>query len=205
MKMPLEMEMKKKSDEIIAHAVSHLPIVKEFAMKLGIVEIVNELVPSQMDEDPGTIFLGMILDTLSGRTPLYRLDEFFENQDTELLLGKNPKAEAFEDYNVARVLDKACNTGTMKIFTEISRRAVLLFDVETVHVSFDTTSISVFGEYEQCSGESAVDVPFAITHGYSKDHRPDLKQFLISIFEAVSDIDALRWRKHTRIRKDRGR
>ena len=56
MKMPLEMEMKKKSDEIIAHAVAHLPIVKEFAMKLGIVEIVNELVPSQMDEDPGTIF-----------------------------------------------------------------------------------------------------------------------------------------------------
>ena len=181
MKMPLEMETKKKSDEIIAHAVAHLPIVKEFAMKLGIVEIVNELVPSQMEEDPGTIFLAMILDTLSGRTPLYRLDEFFENQDTELLLGKNPKAEAFEDYNVARVLDKAYNTGTMKIFTEISKRAVLLFDVETVHVSFDTTSISVFGEYEQCSGESAVDVPFAITHGYSKDHRPDLKQFLISM------------------------
>jgi hypothetical protein len=82
-------------------------------MKLGIVEIVNELVPSQMDEDPGTIFLAMILDTLSGGTPLYRLDEFFENQDTELLLGKKPKAEAFEDYNVARVLDKAYNTGTM--------------------------------------------------------------------------------------------
>lgn len=181
MKMPLEMEMKKKSDEIIAHAVRHLPIVKEFAMKLGIVEIVNELVPSQMDEDPGTIFLAMILDTLSGRTPLYRLDEFFETQDTELLLGKKPKAEAFEDYNVARVLDKAYDTGTMKIFTEISRRAVLLFDVETVHVSFDTTSISVFGEYEQCSGEAAVDVPFVITHGHSKDHRPDLKQFLISM------------------------
>ena len=180
MKMPLEMERKKKSDEIIAHAVRHLPIVKEFAMKLGIVEIVNELVPRQMDEDPGTIFLAMILDTLSGRTPLYRLDEFFENQDTELLLGKKPKAEAFKDYNVARVLDKAYNTGTMKIFTEISRRAVLLFDVETVHVSFDTTSISVFGEYEQCSGDAA-DVPFAITHGHSKDHRPDLKQFLISM------------------------
>jgi len=122
MKTSLEMERKKKSDEIIAHAVRHLPIVKEFAMKLGIVEIVNELAPSQMDEDPGTIFLAMILDTLSGRTPLYRLDEFFETQDTELLLGKKPKAEAFEDYNVARVLDKACSTGTMKIFTEIAEK-----------------------------------------------------------------------------------
>ena len=68
MKMPLEMERKKKSDEIIMHAARHFPTVKEIAMKLGIVEIVNELVPSQMDEEPGTIFLGMILGTLSGRT-----------------------------------------------------------------------------------------------------------------------------------------
>ena len=75
--------------------------------------------------------------------------------------GKKPKAGVLEDYNVARVLDKTYNTGTMKIFTEISRKVVLLFDVETVHVSFDTMSISVIGEYEQCSGETAVDVPLA--------------------------------------------
>jgi transposase len=181
MKMPLEMEMEKKRNEIIAYAVRHLPIIKEFAMKLGIVEIINELVPSQMDEDPGTVFLAMILDTLSGRTPLYRLDEFFENQDTELLLGKNVKPEAFKDYSVARVLDKAYEVGSIKIFTEISRRAVLAFDIDTSHVSFDTTSISVHGEYEQCSDAATADAPFLIVHGYSKDHRPDLKQFLISL------------------------
>jgi transposase len=180
MKMPLEMEKRKKRDEIVAYAVRHLPIIKEFALKLGIVEVINELVPSQMDEDPGTVFLGMILDTLSGRTPLYRLDEFFESQDTELLLGKDAKPEAFKDYSVARVLDKAYEVGSIKIFTEISRRAVILFDIDTSHVSFDTTSISVYGEYEGCSGEAS-DAPFAIACGYSKNHRPDLKQFLVSL------------------------
>jgi hypothetical protein len=35
-----------------------------------------------MTIDPGTIVLGMILDTLSGRSPLYRLEEFFTHQDT---------------------------------------------------------------------------------------------------------------------------
>jgi hypothetical protein len=70
MKMPLEMEKRKKREEIIAYAVRHLPIIKEFAMKLCIVQIINELVPSQMDEDPGTVFLGMILNTLSGTSPL---------------------------------------------------------------------------------------------------------------------------------------
>ena len=46
----------------------------------------------------------------------------------------------------------------------------------TVH--FDTTSVSVYGEYRV--DEEAPPPPFEITEGYSKDHRPDLKQFLIS-------------------------
>jgi hypothetical protein len=29
----------------------------------------------------------MVLDSLSGRTPLYRLKDFFQGKDTELLLG----------------------------------------------------------------------------------------------------------------------
>ncbi len=36
----------------------------------------------------GTLIQGMVLDTLSGRSPLYRLEEFFKYQDTQLLLGQ---------------------------------------------------------------------------------------------------------------------
>ncbi len=65
-------------------AVKHLPIVRAYVAKLGLVELLNELVESEMEVEPGLMFLGMILDTLSGRSPLYRLEELFENQDTEL-------------------------------------------------------------------------------------------------------------------------
>ncbi len=57
------------------------------ADKLGLVELINHLVPSQMDLSPGHYFLAMVLDTLSGRNPLYRLEHFFEEQDMKLLLG----------------------------------------------------------------------------------------------------------------------
>ena len=90
MRMPVEMEKKyirDNRDKIVAYPVGHLPIIKEFSTKLGIVEVINQMVPSQMMESPGTVFLGLIMDTLSGRSPLYRLDDFFNNQDTELLLG----------------------------------------------------------------------------------------------------------------------
>ena len=73
---------------IEAYQVQHLPIVKAYADKIGLVEVINQVVPTEMAIDPGTIVLGMILDTLSGRSPLYRLEEFFTHQDTALLLGK---------------------------------------------------------------------------------------------------------------------
>jgi hypothetical protein len=38
-----------------------------------------------MDVDAGTVVLGLVWDTLSGRSPLSRLDEFFAQQDTALL------------------------------------------------------------------------------------------------------------------------
>ena len=180
MQVPLEVEKQIEREKIAAYVVGHLPIVKAYAIKIGLVEIINELIPSQMDVDPGTIFLGMVMDTLSGRTPLYRLDEFFKDQDTALLLGKRVNPAVFSDYNVGRVIDKAYEIGSIKLFTAIAKNAVDVFDVSTRHGSFDTTSVSVFGDYDLYS-EDAESSILKITHGHSKDHRPDLKQFLVSM------------------------
>ena len=100
MRVPLEAEKQIEREKIAAYVVGHLPIIKSYAVKIGLVDIINELIPSKMDVDPGTIFLGLVMDTLSGRTPLYRLDEFFQDQDTELLLGKRINPAVFNDYNV---------------------------------------------------------------------------------------------------------
>lgn len=168
------------STEIEVFAVKHLPIVRAYVEKLGMVELLNDLVESEMDVEPGIMFLGMILDTLSGRSPLYRLEEFFEQQDTELLLGKPIEAKRFNDDNLGRFLDKVYETGTMQIFMEIAIRAVKRFGINCRHVHFDTTSVSVFGAYNgQFQKENGL--PYEITYGYSKDHRADLKQFLISM------------------------
>lgn len=160
---------------IESYSVKHLPIVKVCADRLGLVELINQLVQSQMELPPGIFFLGRVLDTLTGRNPLYRLEHFFEEQDTELLLGMEVGAKSF-NVNVGRFLDKVFDVGAVKIFKEISMRAVSKFGLDCRHVHFDTTSRSVYGDYETCGNE-----PFEITYGHSKDHRPDLKQFLISM------------------------
>jgi len=172
-------------------SVKHLPIVRAYADKLGVVEVLNQRVPSGMEVEPGIFFLGMLLDTLSGRSPLYRLEEFFETQDIELLFGKPIKAKSFNDDNVGRFLDQLYETGTRKIFTAIAQRAIERFEIRCRHVHFDTTSRSVFGVYMNSSeqpeqseqGEPRQKDPqcVSITYGHSKDHRSDLKQFVMSL------------------------
>jgi transposase len=163
---------------IEVYPVHHLPIIKAYADQLGLVSLINYYVPTEMEMDAGTVVLGLVLDTLSGRSPLYRLEEFFASQDTELLLGQACAAHALNDDTVGRVLDRLYDIGTTKLFSACAVRAAARFGLERRYVHFDTTSRSVWGDYEFAEEQ---DVPFHVTYGYSKDKRPDLKQFVLSI------------------------
>jgi transposase len=163
--------------EIEVYPVHHLPILKAYADQLGLVSLINHYVPTEMNVDAGTIVLGLVLDTLSGRSPLYRLEEFFAHQDTELLLGKALPPHTFNDDTVGRVLDRLYDFGTMRLFTACAVRAAMRFGLERRYVHFDTTSRSVWGEYQFAETQ---DLPFQVTYGYSKDKRPDLKQCVLS-------------------------
>jgi hypothetical protein len=74
--------------EIDVYPVHHWPISKAYADQLGRVGLIHHSVPTAMDVDAGTVVLGLVLDPLSGRTPVYRLEAFFAHQETALLLGK---------------------------------------------------------------------------------------------------------------------
>jgi len=171
-----------------AFEVHHWPIVRAYAERLGLVEVINRLVPSEMAIDPGTIVLGMVIDTLSGRSPLYHLESFFEQQDRDLLFGRALEANVFNDDNVGRVLDRVFETGTQKLFSALSQNAVERFAIPIKHVHHDTTSVSLYGDYRLAP---ELPPPFEITYGHSKDHRPDLKQFVLSLLCVGGNIPIL--------------
>jgi transposase len=165
------------SPAIEVYPVHHLPILKAYADQLGLVSLINHYVPTEMGVDAGTVVLAMVLDTLSGRSPLYRLEEFFAQQDTELLLGKAVPPQALNDDTAGRVLDRLYDFGTMRLFTACAVRAATRFGLERRYVHFDTTSRSVWGDYHFAETQ---DLPFQVTYGYSKDKRPDLKPCVLS-------------------------
>src|ERR671925_416521 len=166
------------SPTIEVYPVHHLPILKAYADQLGLVSLINHYVPTEMGVDAGTVVLAMVLETLSGRSPLYRLEEFCAQHDTELLLGKAVPPQALNDDTAGRVLDRLYDFGTMRLFTACAVRAAMRFGLERRYVHFDTTSRSVWGDYQFAETQ---DLPFQVTYGYSKDKRPDLKQFVLSM------------------------
>lgn len=178
-----------------------LPIAARFCEKIGLAAEINAAVPTAMTVDVGTMVQFMVLDTLSGRSPLYRLAEFAENVDTGLLLGRQLPAKSFNDTTVGRTLDALFAAGTEPLFSRIAFRAAQAHAaiLNFRHVNFDTTSVNVWGDYlapaaagEKAAAGTAITKKKAaatkaetgtlqITNGHSKDHRPDLKQFLLKM------------------------
>lgn len=168
---------------IKAFEVKHLPIISAFAQKLGIVEEIDKRIQGEMEISPGRVVLAMILDALSGRSPLFRLHEFFENKDTELLLGEQIDPQKLSDWTLGRVLDRLYEHGTNKILSAIAVRACNLAQIQDSYVHFDTTSLRVWGDFDPNE-----DDPFLVTHGYSKDKRPDLRQFIVSMLSVKGGL-----------------
>ena len=167
-----------KDADIYTHG--HLPVAAAYCRRLGLVELVNHMVPSKMELKPGLVVQAMVLDTLSGRTPLYRIKDFMANQDIELLLGTALSPAAFNDTNLARSLDAIFESGPSKIVSALGVRATQEFALDTQSVSYDTTSTSVWGDYRRCENDNPPPGPI-ITHGHSKDYLPHLKQFMTEL------------------------
>jgi transposase len=166
------------SGDVFTHG--HLPVAAAYCRCLRVVDVVNRLVPSQMHLKPGLVVQAMVLDTLSGRTPLYRVEDFMAEQDVELLLGEPVAATTFNDTNLARSMDAIFEAGPSKIITELGIGASRVFALDTTIPSYDTTSTSVWGDYRDCESEQPPPGP-VITHGHSKDSLPQLKQFMTEL------------------------
>ncbi len=174
-------------DELIAgfadaqvYTQSFLPIAAAYCRSLGLIELVNRMVPSQMEVSPGHVVQAMVLDVLSGRTPLYRVEHFLKKQDRELLLGEDIDAHLFNDTNLARSMDAIFSSGASHVVTQLGVRAAEVCSLDVRKLSYDTTSTSVWGEYRHCASDDPPKGP-RITFGHSKDKRKDLKQFMTEL------------------------
>jgi len=192
--------VKLKPQEIEIQNIDHLGIVAGIIDSIGIVEIINELIGVEKDEkvNAGQVVKAMIINGLGFVSkPLYMFPEYFETIACEHLIGTGVKPEYLNDDKLGRVMDKLFIKGLDTIFFIIAVKAAKKFGVSLSTSHLDSSSMHVHGQYNaslpevifesqkignnQELEEIAVKSPkeITITYGYSRDHRPDLKQFII--------------------------
>jgi transposase len=172
--------MEDKDGDVRISNTGFLPIVSAYAARIGLVEEIDRLLDCHMEVSPGRMVLALILDALSGRSALFRLEQFFKDKDVEHLLGEDIPRSKLNDDTLGRVLDRLADAGTNTVLGSVAIRVMKSFELDLSHVHHDTTSHKVYGDYLLYEWEGH-DQPFVVTHGFSKDHRPDLKQLVHSL------------------------
>ena len=167
--------------------LNHLGIIAGLIDEIGIVEIVNEQLGIKPQEklNSGLIVKSIILNAMGFISkPLYLFPQFFNDKATEHLFGEGILPEYFNDDKIGRVMDKLYKFGLNKIFLAIVLTVFQKYGIEQKYSHLDSTSISLQGDYAICqtdNEENSEPIPIKIVRGYSKDKRPDLKQFLINL------------------------
>lgn len=175
--------------EVKIKNLDHLGIVAGLIDEIGIVEIIN----SKLGIDPrekisaGTVVKAILINGLGFVSrPLYLFSQFFEDKGIEELLGEEIKTDYINDDKIGRVMDELYKHGLNDIFIEVVLSVIKKFKIETKYSHLDATSFPLDGEYKseekkEKEEELLKERPIIITKGYSRDHRPDLKQCVLDL------------------------
>lgn len=191
-------------DHIEVENIDHLGLVAGMIDEIDLVEQINQILGQHPQEkvSAGHAVKAMILNGLgfvSGA--LYMFPKYFEGKACEHLIGEGVKPEYLNDDRLGRVLDQLYLKGLSQIFTIIALSAVKKFGVSLSSTHLDSSSFHLHGEYnsnlpevtvlnkqetevnenEENLIETKSTQPINITYGYSRDHRPDLKQFILDL------------------------
>jgi transposase len=168
--------------------LDHLGIVAGVCREAGIATWLDaQAGESRRVVSVGTAVVAMILNGLGfSNRQLYLVPQFFANKPVEHLLGEGITADMLNDDTLGRTLDWIAEHDPTMLFAGLALQARQRFGLKAQQLHIDTTSFSVNGQYlsEGKTGEETIEedaIPIAITYGYSRDHRADLKQWMLGL------------------------
>ena len=158
--------------------LDHLGLVAAQFEELGLVELINEVIPQDMDSrnvSIGHTIKAMIVNGLGfANHTLYLMPEFFKGKPVDRLIGKGITADDLNQNLLGRNLEDIYAFDPTKLYSILSGHVVKKLGLACSSVHIDTTSFHVDGVYNSDNDEK--EGVIHITKGYSRDHRPDLNQ-----------------------------
>ena len=150
-------ENKRESYEFVtSYRMRFALAVAHMAERIGYVAYVNKTVSwdeTQCVLSPGIRCLALIICSLIDATALYRMKEFYQDYDTELLFGAGIQAEHFSDDSLGRGLLKLALLDLEVWFGNLADQAVAAFALPaSSRFHGDTTSLTLWGKYADPQG-----------------------------------------------------
>src|SRR5262245_56598552 len=166
----------------LAHVerLDQLGLIAAVIKDIGLIDMIDtRLVPDAQEEiTPGEAMAGMILNGLGfANRPLSLTPQFFATKPLDLLFHEGIRASMFNRFTLGRTLDEAYTYGCDLLFHALAQAVCAQEGIDLRFNHLDTTSFSLSGAYGPERAEQAM----TITYGYSKDHRPDVKQAVLEL------------------------
>jgi len=137
------------------------------------------LVPDAQEAlTPGAAVAGMLIHGLGfAHRPWSLTPQFFANTPLDLLFHAGIHADLFNRFKLGRTLEEVSAYGCDRLWSELALAVCVQEGIDPRFNHLDTTSFSLSGDDVPDSDEQAM----TMTHGYSKDHRPDLQQAVLAL------------------------
>lgn len=162
--------------------VGALPLINHFLSRAGVDEALERFLtePGSRGRLPLAVVVGVLLrNLLVCREPLYHLRDWCRRTEESLLGLPAGGAEWLNDERFGRALDHLFEADRAALMTAVVVRAARVFELNLEELHNDSITVTFCGQYAPAAGAPKEgDSPHRITHGYNKDHRPDLKQLL---------------------------
>lgn len=162
-----------------------LPIIERFLVRIGLAGLLERHLPAgdrRVALGAGAAIGLLVRNLCVAREPLYGLAEWAARYDPALLgLGSEDRG-LLNDDRIGRALDQLFDADRGSLLTALMLGVIAEFDIDCSQLHNDCTSISLHGDYERADGRSRGGKQTAAAAlGHSKDHRPDLKQFVLTL------------------------
>jgi transposase len=163
--------------------VAHLPLVLGVVRKLDVAALIDTFCPPHPAHvlSCGRGVEALLLAILDGHHALYKVGARVEERGLLPLLQDGLSRASLNDYRLGQILDALFAANLNRVFGAIALNALKVYAISTPWLHQDTTTITLYGAYEEEARPGAGLVPPRPAYGHSKDGRDDLKQVLLSL------------------------
>jgi transposase len=172
-----------KGRTLSSYRVGALPIIDRLLERMRLEEFLRSYLPRADRRCRIAPSIGVMLllkNALLSREPLYGIGEWAARFDPEALGFADTQLPSLNDDRVGRCLDRLFQSDITSLVLALATHVVREFQVDLDELHNDSTTITFHGAYADAAQEEkrGQQTRLAITWGYNKDHRPDLKQLL---------------------------